>query len=66
MTENDEKATTIMPSAGEVEKETGIKRQPGHLLGGAEPGEDSPSADKPAGLPADDDAPLGDTDQHSS
>ena len=28
-------------------------------------GEDSPSADRPPALPADDDAPLGDTDQHS-
>ena len=27
--------------------------------------ESSPSADRPPGAPADDDAPLGDTDQHS-
>jgi hypothetical protein len=66
MTENDEAATPIMPSADEAEKETGIKRRPGHLPGGAEGGDESPSADKPGALPADDDAPLGDTDQHSN
>lgn len=33
--------------------------------GGAEGGDESPSADLPMGLPADDQAPLGDTDQHS-
>lgn len=33
--------------------------------GGAEGGEDSPSADVPPGAPADDQAPVGDTDQHS-
>jgi hypothetical protein len=32
---------------------------------GAEGGSDSPSADRLPGAPADDDAPLGDTDQHS-
>jgi hypothetical protein len=32
---------------------------------GAEGGE-SESTDRPPGAPADDDAPLGDTDQHSS
>lgn len=32
---------------------------------GAEGGSKSPSADKLPGAPADDDAPLGDTDQHS-
>lgn len=32
---------------------------------GAEGGADSPSADKLPGEPADDDSPLGDTDQHS-
>ncbi len=32
---------------------------------GAEGGSTSPSADKLPGAPADDDAPLGDTDQHS-
>ena len=32
---------------------------------GAEGGSESPSADKLPGAPADDDAPLGDTDQHS-
>ena len=32
---------------------------------GAEGGSDSESADKPPAAPADDDAPLGDTDQHS-
>ena len=32
---------------------------------GAEGGSDSPSADRLPGMPADDDAPLGDTDQHS-
>jgi hypothetical protein len=33
--------------------------------GGAEGGDESPSADLPMGLPADDQAPLGSTDQHS-
>jgi hypothetical protein len=32
---------------------------------GAEGGADSPAADKLPGLPADDDSPVGDTDQHS-
>jgi hypothetical protein len=32
---------------------------------GAEGGADSPSADSLPGEPADDDSPLGDTDQHS-
>ena len=32
---------------------------------GAQGGSESPSADKLPGAPADDDAPLGDTDQHS-
>jgi hypothetical protein len=65
MTDNEKAARPIMPSADEAEKETGIKRQPGEVPGGAEGGEESPSADKPLALPADDDAPLGDTDQHS-
>jgi hypothetical protein len=38
--------------------------KPGHPVG-AEGGDDSPSADKPPALPADDGSPLGDTDQHS-
>jgi hypothetical protein len=33
---------------------------------GAEGGADSPAADKLPGAPADDDSPLGDSDQHSS
>jgi hypothetical protein len=33
---------------------------------GAEGGSRSPSADRLPGAPADDDAPLGDTDQHSN
>jgi hypothetical protein len=33
--------------------------------GGAEGGDESPSADLPMGLPADDQAHTGDTDQHS-
>ncbi|MBV8733579.1 MAG: hypothetical protein JO321_04455 [Solirubrobacterales bacterium] len=33
---------------------------------GAEGGSRSPAADKPPGMPADDDSPVGDTDQHSS
>lgn len=33
---------------------------------GAEGGSQSPAADKLPGIPADDDSPLGDTDQHSS
>jgi len=32
---------------------------------GARGGSDSPSADRPPAAPADDDTPLGDTDQHS-
>jgi len=32
---------------------------------GAEGGDESPSADRAPAAPADDDAPLGDTDQHS-
>lgn len=32
---------------------------------GAEGGTDSPAADKLPGMPADDDSPVGDTDQHS-
>ncbi|HSC05082.1 MAG TPA: hypothetical protein VLC49_17250, partial [Solirubrobacteraceae bacterium] len=31
---------------------------------GAEGGADSPAADRLPGLPADDDSPVGDTDQH--
>lgn len=34
--------------------------------GGAEGGDESPAADTLGALPADDGAPLGDTDQHSS
>jgi hypothetical protein len=64
MTDSDKRAEPLMPSADEAEKKTGIKRRPGHVPGGAEGGE-SESADKLA-LPADDDAPLGDTDQHSA
>ena len=33
---------------------------------GAEGGSESPSADQLPGTPADDDSPLGDTDQHSN
>jgi hypothetical protein len=33
---------------------------------GAEGGTDSPSADKLPGAPAEDDSPVGDTDQHSN
>ncbi len=51
--------------AGTTEQKTGIKRRPGHVPGGAEGGDNSESADKLA-LPADDDAPIGDTDQHST
>jgi hypothetical protein len=32
---------------------------------GSEGGSESPASDKPPGAPADDDSPLGDTDQHS-
>jgi hypothetical protein len=32
---------------------------------GSEGGSDSPAADRVPALPSDDDAPLGDTDQHS-
>jgi hypothetical protein len=32
---------------------------------GAEGGSDSPAAGKLPGMPADDDSPVGDTDQHS-
>jgi hypothetical protein len=65
MTDNDKRATPLMPSADDAEQKTGIKRRPGHAPGGAEGGENSESADKLA-LPADDDAPIGDTDQHST
>jgi hypothetical protein len=33
---------------------------------GAEGGESSDAKDKPPAVPADDDSPLGDTDQHSN
>ncbi len=33
---------------------------------GAVGGDESPAADTPIGLPAKDDSPLGDTDQHST
>jgi hypothetical protein len=36
MTENDEKATPIMPDADEADKEMGAKRQPGQVPRGAE------------------------------
>ncbi len=32
---------------------------------GAEGGSDSPATDTPPAVPSDDDAPVGDTDQHS-
>ena len=54
----------MMPSAEEAEQKIGTKRKPGQVPGGAERGDSSESVDKLA-LPADDDAPLGDTDQHS-
>lgn len=53
----------------DIERERRVNRKdappPDPTPGGAEGGDQSPSADLPMGLPADDQAPLGDTDQHS-
>jgi hypothetical protein len=51
-------------TAPEPEEGTAPEDLPGEP--GAEGGSRSPAADTPPGLPADDDSPLGDTDQHSS
>jgi len=64
MSDDDKRVEPMMPSAEEAEQKIGTKRKPGQVPGGAEGGDSSESVDKLA-LPADDDAPLGDTDQHS-
>ena len=52
--------------AGHAEAERSTKvPPPGHPTG-AEGGDDSPSVDKAPGVPAGDNSPLGDTDQHST
>lgn len=50
----------------ETERERQASKDVTELPGGAEGGDESPSADLPMGLPAKDNTPLGDTDQHSS
>lgn len=52
-------------SAEAVERELHVNRLDGELPGGAEGGDDSPSAHRIA-LPAHDGTPWGDTDQHSA
>jgi hypothetical protein len=47
----------------EEEEEVPPENRPGEP--GAEGGSESPAADKPPAVPAADDSPLGDTDQHS-
>jgi hypothetical protein len=49
----------------EVQRELAINHQDDPPPGGAEGGDESPSADLPMGLPADDQAEVGSTDQHS-
>lgn len=53
-------------SPEETERELRVGGGGGAAPGGAEGGDRSPAADRPGAFPADDDAPLGDTDQHSS
>lgn len=50
--------------APEERRHTAPEDEPGEP--GAEGGSQSPAADTLPALPADDDSPLGDTDQHSS
>jgi hypothetical protein len=49
------------PAAGQEQPPEDRPEEPG-----AEGGSASPAADQPPALPSEDDAPLGDTDQHSS
>jgi hypothetical protein len=49
----------------EAEERDERKRAEEHREKGAEGGEESDAANKPPAVPADDDSPLGDTDQHS-
>jgi hypothetical protein len=49
----------------EIERELRVDHQHDRKPGGAEGGEESLSADVAPGAPADDQAPAGDTDQHS-
>lgn len=49
----------------DAERELRVNRTAEPPPGGAEGGDESPSADLPMGLPADDRTPVGDTDQHS-
>ncbi|HEX3616519.1 MAG TPA: hypothetical protein VHU61_08275 [Solirubrobacteraceae bacterium] len=49
----------------EIERELRVSHLDDGAPGGAEGGDASPSADVPPGTPADDQAPTGDTDQHS-
>jgi hypothetical protein len=53
-------------SPEETERELRASETPKQKPGGAEGGDHSPAADTPPGLPAFDESPLGDTDQHSS
>jgi hypothetical protein len=53
-------------SPQETEQELRATKTPKQKPGGAEGGDQSPAADTPPGLPASDNSPLGDTDQHSS
>jgi hypothetical protein len=47
------------------EEEEGVPPEDRPGEPGAEGGSDSSAADKPPAVPAQDDSPLGDTDQHS-
>jgi hypothetical protein len=68
MTESNEKPDARGRSS--VTKSERDRRTPDRtskeIPGGAEGGDESPSANRLPGLPADDGTPLGDTDQHSS
>lgn len=64
--EERERLTIRRRSKEEIERELRAARPVDELPGGAEGGDESPSADLPMGLPAKDMSPLGDTDQHSS
>jgi hypothetical protein len=52
-------------SEEDIERELRVDHSEDERPGGAEGGDQSPSADVPPGAPADDQAPVGDTDQHS-
>lgn len=66
MTRHSSKADAGKRSLEDTDRDPELRPSPEQLPGGAEGGDDSPSADRPPGLPADDGTPLGDTDQHSS